>query len=255
MPKDKQKTTGLPQGARNKLKLTMIGRFVVWADSVEIKTNKRIVTLIFLIGLAGLVVQQENSGWYIFHNKILAKADSVLPQFSPDQESMNSGALLCGSQNPLVKNTITGFYSLKQFALKKNIAQLVSGKPMERMLDAVSARDPQTATYLVAIAKKESNLGKISPKDSAGNDCFNYWGYRGTYNQTASGYSCFDSPEQAVAVVGDRIQVLSQTENRDTPAKISVWKCGYDCSWDNKTAVKKWIADVGFYYDKLSNNL
>ena len=259
MPKNKQKTTSAPQGGAKCPKLTTIGRFVAWADEVDVTTKiaagERITMLLFLISVAGLVVLQQNSGWDLFRNKAPAQTPSTLPQFSPDQETMNSGGMLCDSRTTDVKNSVAGEYSMTQFALKMNIAKLVADKPMERMLEAVSKRDPQTATYLVAIAKKESNLGKTSPKDASGNDCFNYWGFRGTYNRTRSGYSCFDSPEQAVAVVGDRIQFLSQAENLDTPAKMSVWKCGYDCSWDNKAAVKKWIADVGYYYDKLSNNL
>jgi hypothetical protein len=102
----------------------------------------------------------------------------------------------------------------------------------------------------VAIAKKESNWGKRSPVKS-GRDCYNYWGYRGGYNMTDSGYSCFDSPEQAVQEVGDRIEkLLSQQIN--TPSRMIVWKCGRTCAGHDPAGVAKWISDVEHYYNKLA---
>jgi len=106
------------------------------------------------------------------------------------------------------------------------------------------------ASYLVAIAKKESNWGKFSPKKD-GRECYNYWGYRGTYNQTESGYSCFRSPSQAVSVVGKRIEELI-SQNIDTPREMVVWKCGSDCSVFSQSSVNEWIDDVGFYFQKIS---
>lgn len=135
--------------------------------------------------------------------------------------------------------------------LEAKIKSLVKGHPIERMAPYISKKDPDTASFLVAIAKKESNWGVYSPHKS-GKDCYNYWGYRGTYKKTASGYSCFDSPYQAVSVVGSRIDDLV-AQKVDTPKKmVTVWKCGYDCSWDNPVAVKKWVSDVNFYFKKLN---
>ena len=132
---------------------------------------------------------------------------------------------------------------------EKQINHLTHGYPIERMAPYIATKDKRVATYLVAIAKKESNWGKFSPKKD-GKECWNFWGYRGAYNQTASGYSCFDSPRQAVSVVGGRLQDLVD-QNIETPRQLAVWKCGYDCSWDNPAAVNKWVSDVDYYYKKI----
>lgn len=231
-------------------KLTLIGRFAHWADSIELQQYKKIISLVLLVGLSGFIISQQNSGWAIFKNKNTARAESELPQFSPKKDSMVSGNLGC-QNNKQISKSVIGEYSLDQFTVRKNIENLISNKPMRLMIEAVAGRDSQTASYLVAIAKKESNLGKFSPKNAEGKECYNYWGFRGGYKKTKSGYSCFDSPEQAVQVVGDRIQYLSKVRNLDTPEKMSVWKCGYDCSWDSPIAVKKWISDVALYYKKI----
>ena len=125
---------------------------------------------------------------------------------------------------------------------------LVAGSPLEEMIPFIAKWDSETAAYLIAIAKKESNWGEHSPKKE-GNDCFNYWGYRGTYNQTTSGYSCFDSPEQAISVVGERIRELLD-KKIDTAEKMVVWKCGNSCSGHDPVGVRKWISDVALYYKK-----
>ena len=128
---------------------------------------------------------------------------------------------------------------------------IVEGHPIERMTSELVKQDKTVAAFLIAIAKKESNWGKHSPQKN-GKDCFNYWGYRGSYNATASGYSCFDSPAQAVSVVGGRIEDLINQEI-NTPEKMIVWKCGRNCFKDNQRAVQSWINDVSFYYDKINS--
>jgi hypothetical protein len=131
------------------------------------------------------------------------------------------------------------------------IMALIAGRPMEKMIAYLTKRDKKVASYLVAIAKKESDWGKYSPKKS-GRDCYNYWGYKGGYNLTESGYSCFDSPEQAVQVVGDRIESLL-AKNINTPERLVVWKCGRSCAGHDPAGVKKWISDVALYYGKLNS--
>ncbi len=134
--------------------------------------------------------------------------------------------------------------------LESRTNRLVSGYPIEEMISYISQKDRLTASFLVAIAKKESNWGKYSPQKD-GKTCYNYWGYRGTYNQTDSGYSCFDNPGQAVDVVGKRIRDLVD-KKVDTPAKmVLAWKCGWDCSGHSFFSVKKWEWDVGFYFRKI----
>ncbi len=135
--------------------------------------------------------------------------------------------------------------------LEKNINSLVAGYPMEKMAPYISAKEKRTAAFLIGIAKKESNWGKYSPKLN-GKDCFNYWGYRGQEeNVTPSGYTCFDSPKQAVDIVGKRISALINDSNLSTPEQMIVWKCGWNCAGHSDESVDKWIADVGIYYNKV----
>jgi hypothetical protein len=129
--------------------------------------------------------------------------------------------------------------------------ELIQGSPLEKMLPYIARWDHETAAFLIAIAKKESDWGKHSPKKEGG-DCFNYWGYRGTYNQTDSGYSCFDSPEQAISVVGERIQELI-AKKINTAEKMVVWKCGSTCAGHDPAGVRKWISDVALYYGKANS--
>jgi hypothetical protein len=155
----------------------------------------------------------------------------------------------CQSQRSLV--LCDGLENKADILEEKKIAKIVSGHPMEKMAPYLAKEDNQTASFLIAIAKKESNWGKRSPHKS-GRDCYNYWGYRGGYKPTESGYSCFDSPEQAVEAVGGRIDSLIG-KKIDTPAEMVVWKCGSDCNaTGGQLAAKKWIADVGLYYRKLN---
>lgn len=136
--------------------------------------------------------------------------------------------------------------------MEERIYKMVSGYPIQDMAPYISEKDRAVAAYLVAIAKKESNWGKYSPQKS-GRTCYNYWGYRGTYNQTDSGYSCFDSPDQAVSVVSRRIGDLLE-KNFDSPKKMAVaWKCGFDCSGHSFFSVKKWEWDVEYYFKKIYN--
>ena len=136
--------------------------------------------------------------------------------------------------------------------LEKRMYKVVSGYPIQDMAPNISSEDRMVAAYLVAIAKKESNWGKHSPMKD-GKTCYNYWGYRGTYNQTDSGYSCFDSPQQAVNVVGKRIKDLID-KDVNSPKKMAVaWKCGWNCSGHSYFSVKKWEWDVGYYFNKIYN--
>ncbi|MFA5961212.1 MAG: hypothetical protein WC848_00845 [Parcubacteria group bacterium] len=129
--------------------------------------------------------------------------------------------------------------------------KLVSGSPIEEMLPFIAKCDSETASFLIAIAKKESDFGRYSPQKN-GRSCFNFWGYRGTYNQTASGYSCFDSPEQAIEVVGGKIRELLD-KKIDTAEKMVVWKCGSTCAGHDPASVRKWISDVALYRQKANS--
>jgi len=132
-----------------------------------------------------------------------------------------------------------------------SMEKMVAGYPIEKMLPYIAKRRPETAAFLVAIAKKESNWGKVSPKSAQG-DCFNYWGFKDHRFPFAAGHSCFPSRETAIETVGNRIDKLV-SGGRNTPAKLSVWKCGSACAKDGN--VGKWISDVGLYFNPLMNAL
>jgi hypothetical protein len=133
--------------------------------------------------------------------------------------------------------------------LEKNTNKLISDYPIKQMAPYLAKQDKKVAAFLLAIAKKESNWGKFSPK-MAGRECYNYWGYRGQENTTASGYSCFKDPAQAVKVVGNRIEELI-AQNIDTPREMVMWKCGAACSAHGANGEAKWVKDVGYYYNKV----
>lgn len=246
MDKFKKALFGKLKKMRKKFPQTAIAKI----DYSKIALSRKTVILLFLLGLFAFIIFEQANGWELFRPEKITRPDASLPIFSPKKEAMADSALRCSEKNG--NQEIVGEYSVDQFATRENIKELVKDQPMEAMATEVAKRDMQTAAYLVAIAKKESNLGKFSPKKE-GRDCFNYWGFRGTYNQTDSGYSCFDSPEQAVLVVGDRIQYLAQLQKLDTPKKMVVWKCGASCAGHGKYNVRKWISDVDYYFDKINN--
>jgi hypothetical protein len=137
---------------------------------------------------------------------------------------------------------------LSQQVLKQEIREVVQGYPIERMSGYIARQDRVVAAYLVSIAKKESNWGKRAPRYD-GRDCYNYWGYRDPNNtQGTGGHTCFQSPQEAVEAVGKRIHRLVYEEDRQTPAKMIVWKCGYSCDGHSEESVQKWKQDVGYYF-------
>lgn len=135
----------------------------------------------------------------------------------------------------------------------KKILAIVKDTKMEAMAGEISKKNPVTAGFLVGIAMKESKFGTYAPKKN-GRDCFNYWGYRGAENTTRSGYSCFESPEQAVSIVSRRIESLVE-QGANSPASMITWKCGNSCAGHSDESVNKWIADVGIYYYQINNKI
>ncbi len=141
--------------------------------------------------------------------------------------------------------------SVSQVRFEAGAQAMTVGHPIEAMLPSIFKQDAQVAAYLVSIAKKESNWGKIAPQKK-GKDCFNYWGFTGAGSQGfAAGHGCFGSKEEAVTTVAARIHELVYTQKRSTPRQMVVWKCGYSCAGHSQESVEKWIADVGYYRAKL----
>ena len=167
-------------------------------------------------------------------------------------EKIGKSSLAKKETEPKICADNSNIYEFKKPASAESYYHnLVKGHPIEAMIPAISKRNKAEAAFLIGIAKKESNWGKRSPKKN-GQECYNYWGYRGGENPTDSGYSCFDSPEQAVMVVGGRIaELIGQKIN--TPERMIVWKCGRTCAGHDEYSVKKWISDVRLYYNKLNS--
>lgn len=142
----------------------------------------------------------------------------------------------------------------RQVMLENKVEKLVGDYPIAQMAEIIAKQDKTTAAFLVGIAKKESNWGKRVPRAEDGSDCYNYWGYRGAGSRgIAMGHGCFGSPEEAVGVVGGRIDTLVHEYNFRTAAEMVVWKCGWSCDGHSNQSVKKWIADVALYKGKIAN--
>jgi len=138
----------------------------------------------------------------------------------------------------------------RNIELENRIKKETAGFPIENMVRYIAREDEQTAAFIVAIAKKESNWGKRTPK-MAGQECYNFWGFREKRERMGSGgHTCFDNPEDAVKSVAKRINDLIE-KDYNTPEKMVVWKCGYSCDSHNPESVTKWIDDVRFYYNKF----
>ncbi len=138
----------------------------------------------------------------------------------------------------------------KEFELK--IREMVKGYPIEKMAPYIAKEDPIVAAFFIAIAKKESSWGEHVPV-SDGKDCYNYVGFRlKTKEMGSDGHSCFSSPKEGFEVTVKRIKSLIYKEKMTTAQKmVSPWKCGYDCSWDKKENVQKWVSDVDYYLKQV----
>ena len=133
--------------------------------------------------------------------------------------------------------------------MESNLLNIVGDTPIAEMVPFIARRDSKVAAFLVGIAKKESSFGLASPSKE-GNTCYNYWGYKGAGSRgTTLGYSCFGSAQEAIQIVGDRIEVLVSKE-RNTPAKmVDTWKCGRSCAGD--PGAPSWVSTVALYFDRI----
>ncbi len=133
----------------------------------------------------------------------------------------------------------------------KKLQEIVGDAPISEMVPFISKRDEKVAAFLVGIAKKESSWGQHAPSQN-GRNCHNYWGYKGSGSLgTGMGYACFASAEEAVEVVGNRIEVLIN-KKRDTPSRmVDTWKCGTTCKGD--PGAPSWVATVALYFEKITS--
>ncbi len=152
-------------------------------------------------------------------------------------------------KNDKMAENMVAFQAKSEFELE--LEEMTAGHPIQEMIPFISKYDKKVASLIIGIAKKESNWGKRSPSKN-GKTCYNYWGYKGRASRgSALGYACFSSPEEAIEIVGGRIQKLVG-QGLNTPAKMIVWKCGRSCAGHNPVGVRKWISDVGLYYNKIA---
>ncbi len=137
-------------------------------------------------------------------------------------------------------------------ALEQEIYGMVKGYPIEKMVPYIAQQDRTVAAFMIAIAKKESNWGRRVPVLD-GQDCYNYVGYRGQRERMGTGgHTCFDSPEDAVNTIAKRVKTLVEDNNRNTPEKMVIWKCGQSCeATGGQAAANKWISDVDMYFQKF----
>lgn len=142
-----------------------------------------------------------------------------------------------------------------QDKLEDQIRNMVKGYPIEKMVPYIAEQDRIVAAFLVGIAKKESNWGKRVPVLD-GQDCYNYWGYRGQRKLMGSGgHTCFNSRKDAVETVAKRLKKLIEDEELNTPEKMVIWKCGSSCAaTGGQAAANKWISDVDKYFRQLESS-
>jgi hypothetical protein len=222
----------------------------------KLKTNgllKRKAILTFLlVGLSFFscvsALQKNQSLKYVYENEIVLKTALAC---SPGTNFINpdGGLEKCMNNENDIPKTINNFEGVN-LELHKKIVSIIKDSPMEKMAADIAKRDKPVAAFLVGIAMKESKFGKYSPKKN-GDDCFNYWGYRGKENTTLIGYSCFDNPGQAIKIVGDRIESMVK-QGAKTPADMISWKCGSTCAGHDPESVRKWISDVAINYYQIN---
>lgn len=152
-----------------------------------------------------------------------------------------------GTNNISTKNDDVLFSAADEFA--KKLYSIVGDAPIKEMVPFIAKRNERTAAFLVAIAKKESSFGEHAPSLN-GQDCYNYWGYKGAGSRgTSMGYGCFASADEAIKIVGDRIDNLVD-KKRNTPQNmVHTWKCGTSCAGD--AGAPSWVATVALYFNKI----
>jgi hypothetical protein len=152
------------------------------------------------------------------------------------------------------ESVLNSLIDSKKEESEQKIREMVKGYPIEEMVPYIADQDPIVAAFLVAIARKESTWGVHSPVLN-GQDCYNYWGYRGIRKLMGTGgHTCFNSREDAVETVAKRIAFLVSNKKLNTPAKMIIWKCGSDCeAAGGQAAANKWIDDVDYYFKKLND--
>lgn len=175
--------------------------------------------------------------------KTVGKAD-VLPC-----ETVSLKSKVAAADKPLPLSAA----QTERSAFEAELRAMVAGYPIEAMVPAIAEYDRDIAGLIVGIAKKESNWGKRVPRTDAGDDCFNYWGFKGAGARgVAMGHGCFGEPEEAVQAIGKRLQELVALRKTSEPANLTIWKCGSSCATHSPESVRKWVSDVDLYYREIA---
>ena len=149
------------------------------------------------------------------------------------------------------ERNIKALADMEDEMFREKAQKMVEGYPIEKMLPYILEKDRKVAAFMIGIAKKESAWGQHVPVLD-GQDCFNYWGYRGQRKLMGTGgHTCFNSRKDAVDTVSRRIATLVHEKGKDTPEKMILWKCGSTCSGTPEE--KKWVSDVNMYFKKLDS--
>jgi hypothetical protein len=207
------------------------------------------ITSVFLIShsTANSIAEEMMKSQKIATEKTIAIQTKVLGMKDEKANSQFENNL-----DKFVLDTLKQFDNIKSEEFEGELKGILAGSPMEKMTPLIAKQDRTIAAFIVGIAKKESDFGRHVPVLN-GQDCFNYWGYRGIRSRMGSGgHTCFDSPEDAINTVAGRIKDLVQADV-DTPQEMVIWKCGSACNQDSQWAVKKWINDVSIYFQEISN--
>lgn len=157
---------------------------------------------------------------------------------------------------PCQKNTqnlVLDTSSKENIDKQLTIEEVTEGYPIHEMSESIARFDKSVAGLLVGIAKKESSWGEHAPS-KGGQDCYNYWGYKGAAGRgTSMGYACFSSREEAVEIVGNRLVKLVEKRASSEPSRlVTSWKCGNSCASHSKESVSKWVSDVHKYYSQIA---
>lgn len=214
-----------------------------------IKNNKVILVSIAFV-ICGLMLETWNTQPVPYahadtagNENIAKKMQSPLFADQPNLFTENSHK----DQLSKAKNKKNDSLNSSDFADK--IYAIVGDAPIKEMVPFISKRDEKVAAFLIGIAKKESSFGEHSPLKS-GQTCYNYWGYKGSAdNGSAMGYACFASAEEAIEIVGNRIEVLVNKDH-NTPARmVNTWKCGKSCAGD--PGAPGWVSTVASCFEKI----
>jgi hypothetical protein len=208
---------------------------------------------------------------YLGQNVSAAIADNVAVNqaqeqiIEPEAASVGNNVVdFSSSQNDSLNDIDTDFVTMlleksdaqmDNSAFEQELREMVAGYPIEVMVSEIAKQDRIVAAFIIAIAKKESAWGVHVPVYQ-GQDCYNYWGYRGKNPVGSGGHTCFDSPADAVDTVAKRIAFLVSNKKLNTPREmVGTWKCGSpsNCgATGGQAAANKWAADVAMYFDKLN---